>query len=151
MTVARVYYANFENVSMGASASNIWTLDIATSNRAFVLHGFSITSDYTTDERARLSLIRYTAASTGGTTVVPSEANSGNALASLCTFRHEPTNANYGEELASWRWSQQGELLYLPTPEMRPVVQATSGIGIRLLAALGADRAWSGWVCWEEL
>ena len=147
---ARVYTASFENLAFGGTGDrSFWELK-APADRQVIIHGFSVTSDYTTDERARLRLARYSTDGTG-TAVTEVKTNEGNPLAAESTAIHTVTPGTLGDVLKSWRWSQQGELLYLPTPEMREVVSAGSRIALNLVAALGAARNWSGWVCWEEV
>jgi hypothetical protein len=150
MTIARVYYAPFENLTFGGTGDrSFWEIK-APADRQVVLHGFSATSDYTTDERARLVMKRFTTDGTG-TAVTEVKANGDNSLTSEATVIHTVTPGTAGDVLAAWRWSQQGELLWLPTPEMRVVIPAGSRVGLTLAAALGAARNWSGWLCWEEL
>jgi hypothetical protein len=71
------------------------------------------------------------------------------ATGALVTLATTPGSA--GAILQAWRWGQQGELLYLPTPEMRPVVEASGRLALYIGAALGGTRTWSGYVTWEEL
>lgn len=155
--MARMYKAPFENIAFGAAANRCLFHLVAPADRKIIIHAFSITSDYTTDERARLQLRTYTTAHSGGTQVAAADIwkcdqdNGNNAEA---TFHHSGTTnitpGTTGKNGPSWRWSQQGELLYVPTPEMRDATSVGQRIGLELLAALGAARNWSGWVCWEE-
>lgn len=150
MTIARVYYAPFQALTFGGTGDrSFWEIK-APADRQVVIHAFSVTSDYTTDERARLVLKRYSTDGTG-TAVTEVKANGDNSLTAEAAVIHTVTPGTAGDIIAAWRWSQQGELLFLPTPEMRIVIPAGSRLGLNLVTALGAARAWSGYLCWEEL
>ena len=130
---------------------DIWELSNS-SGKQVILHGFSLTSAHTTDERARLRLVRRTATGSGGSAGTVLAVDQGNAIATAVTA--ELLNTTPGATsniLKAWQWSQQGELLYLPTPEMRPVLSVSSFLCLNLQVALGGTRTWSGWVTWEEL
>lgn len=124
---------------------------VAPSTGAVRLHGFSLTSSTTTDERVRLRLVRRSTTGSGGSaaTEVPTDDTDtttiGAALSTLVT-----TPGTIGDILCGWQWSQQGELLYLPTPELRPSVSASGRLCLNLSTAVGSSRTWSGWVAWEE-
>lgn len=150
MTIARVYYAPFAYLAFGGTGDrNFWEIK-APADRQIIVHGFSVTSDYTTDERARLRLIRYSTDGTG-TAVTEVKANGDNSLTSEATVIHTVTPGTASDIMAAWQWSQQGELLFLPTPEMRPVIPAGGRLALNLTSALAAGRNWSGWLCWEEI
>lgn len=153
--VARMYGAPFEDISVtNDSDQDLWELT-AGSNRKVIVHGFGLTSaqGITAAELARLRLVRRTTAGTGGSAVTEVKLDPDNdispeaALVQLVTTPGTP-----GDVLpACWQWSQQGELLYLPPPEMRIIVPKTARIGLNLLSALGGTRKMSGWVIWEEI
>lgn len=158
MTVAaRVYYmaAELENRNFGGTVNQgFWGLT-APGDRQIIIHGFSVTSAQgaTAAENIRLRLATYSTALTGtGATEV--KANGDNSLASETAALYTVTAVGtLDRHICSWVWSQQGELLYLPTPEMRPVVAAGGRIALECLSTINATtgRAWSGWVCWEEV
>jgi hypothetical protein len=148
----RLYTVPLDNLSVTNDADqDIWELS-NTSAKQVILHGFSLTSAYTTDERARLRLVRRTTTGSGGGSGTVLALDQGNAIASVVTV--ETLNTTPGSTsniLKAWQWSQQGELLYLPTPDMRPVLSVSSFLCLNLQVALGGTRTWSGWVTWEEL
>lgn len=149
--MGRLYTCPIDSVSVTAATQDIWELT-APATKILVLHAFSLTSSYQTDERARLTLLRRSTAGSGGSAATEVALDPGNAVAAtgaLVTLATTPGTA--GAILHGWRWSQQGELLYLPTPEMRPVVEASGRLALYLGAALGGTRTWSGYVTWEEL
>lgn len=147
----RMYTVPLDTISVTNDADqDIWELSNSSAKQV-ILHGFSLTSAYTTDERARLRLVRRTASGSGGGTGTVLALDQGNAIASAVTV--ETLNTTPGATtniLKAWQWSQQGELLYLPTPEMRPVLSVSSFLCLNLQVALGGTRSWSGWVTWEE-
>jgi hypothetical protein len=148
----RLYTLPLDAISVTNDADqDIWELSNSSAKQA-ILHGFSLTSSYTTDERARLRLVRRTASGSGGSAGTVLALDQGNAVASIVTA--EVLNTTPGTTsniLKGWQWSQQGELLYLPTPEMRPVLSVSSFLCLNLQVALGGTRTWSGWVTWEEV
>lgn len=130
---------------------DIWELSNSSAKQV-ILHGFSLTSSYTTDERARLRLVRRTASGSGGSSGTILAEDQGNGIASAVTAEIlNTTPGTTSNILKGWQWSQQGELLYLPTPDMRPVLSVSSFLCLNLQVALGGTRTWSGWVEWEEL
>lgn len=147
---SRMYTALFENIAFGVTADRSFFEITAPADRCVIIHAFSVTSDHLTDERARLRLCRYTTVGTG-TAVVEEKTNDNNALTSESSILHTVTPGTLGAQLKAWRWSQQGELLYLPTPEMRETSSVGGRFGLNLVAALAANRNWSGWLSWEEI
>lgn len=146
-----VYYVPLDALSVTTDADQDIFEIVAASSKRVILHGFSLTSSYTTDERVRLRLMQRGSTGSGGsgaTEVASDDGNDTAATAAVNTLVTTPGTA--GDILAAYQWSQQGELLYLPTPEMRPVVAKSGRIALNLQTALGGTRTWSGWVCWEE-
>ena len=72
--MGRIYKIPFDAVTVTAATQDIWQIATASSKRA-VLHGFSLTSSYTTDERAQLTLLRRSTASTGGSSMTAAAAD----------------------------------------------------------------------------
>jgi hypothetical protein len=149
--MGRIYQIPLDALSVTNDADqDIWEL-VAPSGGPVKLHGFSLSTSTTTDERVRLRLVRRSTTGTGGSaaTEVPTDdadtTTIGAALSTLVT-----TPGTLGETLAGWQWSQQGELLFLPTPELRPTVVASGRLALNLQTAVGSTRTWSGWVAWEE-
>ena len=153
MTIGRVYTIPLTSISVTTDADqDIWEM-VPGSVRDVVLHGFSLTSSHTTDERIPLRLLRRSTTGTGGSGATEVPNHPGNTNTADCALNTLVTTpGTIGSILKAWQWSQQGELLYLPTPEMRPVaVKSGDRLCLHLNAALGGTRTWSGWVCWEEI
>jgi hypothetical protein len=152
MAIARVYYAPFDYLTFGATGDrSIWEIK-APADRQVIIHGFSLTSlkGVTAAEAARLKLARYTTDGTG-TAVTEVKANGDNGLTAEATVIHTVTPGTIGDVEKCWIWSQQGELLYLPTPEIRPVLPQGTRMALNLVTALAAGTSWSGWLAWEEV
>jgi hypothetical protein len=152
MPDGRLYVIPFDALSVtNDSDQDIWEL-VAPSTGPCVLHGFSLTSTTTSDERVKLRLVRRSTTGSGGTgaTEVPVEDGNtmaaGAALSTLVT-----TPGTIGDILKSWYWSQQGELLYLPTPRLQPVISTGARLALHLGTAVASTRTWGGWVAWEEI
>lgn len=147
----RIYSVPLDAISVTTDADqDIFGIG-SNSAKQVILHGFSLSSSYTTDERARLRLIRRTAVGSGGSAATSIAADQGNAIAATATVRTLDTTPGTGASILNgWQWSQQGELLYLPTPELRDVISVSSFLCLNLQVALVGTRTWSGWVRWEE-
>lgn len=149
--MARLYSVPLDAISVTTDADqDIWELT-AGSGKLCVLHSFSLTSAQTTDERVRLRLMRRTGAGSGGSGLTEVPLDAGNAVAATAAVVSLATTpGTAGDIIQGWQWSQQGELLYLPTPEMRIVVAASGRISLNLQSAVGGTRTWSGSVTWSE-
>jgi hypothetical protein len=151
MPIGRIYTVPLDAISVTNDADQDIFEIASNSAKQVILHGFSLTSSYTTDERARLRLIRRTASGSGGGTATSVAIDHGNAIAATATVETLNTTPGTGSTILNgWQWSQQGELLYLPTPEMRDVISVSSWLCLNLQVALGGTRTWSGWIRWEE-
>jgi hypothetical protein len=125
---------------------------VAASANPCILHGFSLSSAHTTDERARLRLVRRSTTGSGGTGSTEVPIDDGNTMTPTAALSHLVTTpGTIGDIIAGWQWSQQNELLYLPTPELRPTIIGGGRLCLNLQIALGGTRTWSGWVAWEEM
>lgn len=148
----RLYVIPIDSITVTNDADqDIWEL-VNASGVVCYLHGFSLSASTTTDERVRLRLVRRSTTGSGGSaaTEVPLEdGNTMTAQAALSTLVTTP--GTIGDILKGWQWSQQGELLYLPTPEMRPSISSGARLALNLQTAVASSRTWSGWVAWEEI
>lgn len=148
----RIYTFPLDAISVTTDADqDVWELGTASTKQA-ILHGFSLTSTQTTDERVRLRLIRRTATGSGGASATIVATDQGNAVAAASTAKTLQTTPGTGSTILNgWQWSQQGELLYLPTPELRDVLSVSSFLCLNIQSAVGGTRTWSGWVRFEEI
>ena len=150
--MGRLYTIPLDAISVTTDADqDIWEAVCNSTYRA-IIHAFSLTSSHTTDERARLRLVRRSTTGTGGSALTEVAMDGGNARAAGTSFTSLVTTpGTIGDILHGWQWSQQNELLYLPTPEFRPVVSESARLALNLQTALGGTRTWSGYVVFEEL
>ena len=136
MATGRVYTVPLDAISVTNSNDQDIFLLATASTKVAVLHAISLTSSYTTDERVRLQLLRRTTAGSGGTGGTVTALDAGNAIAAASSVTYlRTTPGTAGAYLAGWQWSQQGEFLYLPTPEDRPLVAVSSWLALHLDAA----------------
>lgn len=145
-----LYSASFENVSMTDAAQDIILVAAGSTNPLWI-HSIRLSSDVTTDVRARLQLLRRTTAGSSGTAVTAralEERNSVAAAATITTLR--TTQGTAGNILDSERWSLLVPFERLYTPEKRIKVSAAGFLALALVAATGAARNISGEITFEE-
>ncbi len=150
--MGRLYTLVLDAISVTTDADqDIWELSNSSAKQV-ILHSFAISSAQTTDTRLRMQLIRRTASGSGGSSGTVTALDQGNAIASVVTAEVLNTTPGTGSTLLhGFQWSQQGEYLYLPTPDMRPVVSVSSFLCLHLQTAAGAGtQTWSGSVVFEE-
>lgn len=160
----RLYTWAFDNASFTTSVLDAWYLKAGTAN-GVELHSFSITANVTTPSVIRLKLVRlgstFTAPS-GGSAVTVNATNcppvdSGDSkastLAALTQLNTTAGSAGTGTlvNLSAWMWETMGELLYLPAPEDRPIIQAGEAWELQLGAAFGSTTGCSGYIQWREI
>ncbi len=148
----RFYSLPLDAISVTTDADqDIWGLGTA-ATKQLVLHEFRLTSSNTTDERLRMQLIRRTAVGSGGGAVTANALDQGNAIAAATTCRVLDTTPGSGSTILDcFQWGQQGEFLWLPTPETRVVMAVSSFLCLHLQTAAGGTRTWSGSVKFEEI
>lgn len=148
----RVYVVPLDQITVTTDADqDIWEL-VGPSAATTVLHGFSLTSTTTIDERVRLRLVRRSTTGSGGSALTEVPIEDGNTMAAAAALSSLVTTpGTIGDILKAWQWSQQGELLYLPTPKMQPTLSPGARLALNLQSAVASSRTWSGWVAWEEI
>ncbi len=148
----RFYSLPLDAISVTNDADqDIWSLGTA-STKQLILHEFRLTTTNTTDERLRMQLVRRTAVGSGGSAVTANALDQGNAIAAATTCRVLDTAPGTGSTIIDcFQWGQQGEFLYLPTPETRPVMSVSGFLSLHLQTAVGGTRTWSGSVKFEEI
>jgi hypothetical protein len=145
-----VYTVPFNALAVTTSADqNIWQITSAT--KPLIIHHFELYSATTSDERVKLKLMRYSSAGSGGAGATEVLLDPGSAALTGAVTQLVTTPGTDGDVLQAWYWSQLSPLVYLPTPECRPVVAVGGYLGLHLGTAVGAERAWSGFLTWEEI
>ena len=61
----------------------------------------------------------------------------------------DTTPGTPGDVLAGYQWEQLGPVGMIYTPEMRPVIEVSTGIALVCNTADAFEM--SGWICWEEI
>ena len=146
-----LYSAAFENVALTDAAQDI--LVLATSAGVpIVVHEIILSTDVTTDVRARIQILRRTTAGSGGSGITPralAERNSVAAATTVTNMRTTPGTA--GNVLDGDRWSLLVPFQRLYTPETRISVTVSGFVAVNLVAGTGASRNLSGKVVFEEM
>lgn len=115
------------------------------------LHMISLTATTATEEMVDLALIRRTSAGSGGNAITEVAADQGNSRTPDFTATSMvPTVGTSPTVLIAWQWGQRGELLYIPTPECREVMSASSFLALNCTTSLASARTWSGFIKIEE-
>lgn len=147
--MGRIYYAMFDDLQVTNDANqDFWEIQAVTHKA--ILHGFQVTSESLVAENIDLRLVRRST-SGNGSAVLESQANQADAaqLAVVEQLALAPgTNTNF---LMAFKWEQLGPLEFLPTPEMRIIIDPGTFLCLNINSALAGTIGWSGWICWEEV
>lgn len=147
--MGRMVITPFRSITIGADATqDLWSLMAAATNK-LKLHGWEITSDSTSAVALEVALLRLSAVGSGGAaaTEVKLDTDDGAITGSVRTG--DTTPGTPGDILQGFAWEQLGPLGVIYTPEMRPVIEVSTGIA--LVCDTSDAFEMSGWVCWEEL
>lgn len=146
-----LYSATFENVALTDAAQDILLIATA-AGVPILIHEIGLSTDVTTDVRARLQLLRRTTAGSGGSGITPRALCERNSVAAATTVTNmRTTTGTAGNPLDSERWSLLVPFQRLYTPETRPSVTVSSFFALALVAGTGASRNLSGKIVFEEL
>lgn len=146
-----LYSAAFENVALTDAAQDILVL-ATTANVPIVIHEWVLSTDVTTDVRARLKILQRTTAGSGGSSITPRPLNERNSRSATTTVTYmRTTPGTGGNELDGERWSLLVPFQRLYTPETRLTIAHSSFIALALIAGTGASRNVSGKVVFEEM
>ena len=153
MAYGRVYKIPLDNITVTTSTNQDLFEIIPGTARQVLLHAISLTSKQgaTAAENVRLRLMRRTSTGSGGTSITPNELNPANNETPNVTVNHSVSSpGTAGEVLSPWFWSQQGEMLYVPTPEVRDeAVPSGDRLVLNVAEAPAASRNWCGYVAIE--
>jgi hypothetical protein len=148
--MGRIVYCPIPSVSVTTdSDQDIFQLTAGSANK-IKLHAFELYSAAIAAEAVALRLVRRTTDGSGtAQTEVKADEDDGTITGALATLQTAP--GTLGDVLAHFHWEQLGPLVFLPTPELRPMVQEGGRIAVNLQTALAGTTVWSGWVAWEEI
>ena len=141
--------APFRSVTIGSDATqDLWSLMAAATNK-LVLHGWEISSNSATAVMLEVCLLRLSAVGTEGTAATEVMLNTDDGAITGSIRYGDTTPGTPGDVLAGYAWEQLGPLGMIYTPEMRPVIEVSTGIALVCDTADAFEM--SGWVCWEEI
>jgi len=141
---------NSETVTSDAS-QDLWSL-MASSTNKIILHGWEITSNAIVATLLEVTLQGVTGHGSGGNTTpteVPLNVDTFAVTGSVNIRNTTPGTPGGIGILAGYQWEQLGPLGMIYTPEMRPIIELSSGIALTCNTAAAFEM--SGWICWEEI
>ena len=147
--MGRMVQAPINSITIGADATqDLWSLMAAATNK-IILHGWEITSDSLTAVLMEVTLKRLSAVGSVGAAVTEVKLDTDDGAITGSVRVGDTTPGTPGDILAGFQWEQLGPLGIIYTPEMRPIIEVSTGIA---LVANTADAfEMGGWVCWEEI
>ena len=147
--MGRMVQAPLNSITIGADATqDLWSLMAAATNK-LVLHGWEISSDSLEAVLLEVTLLRLSAVGSAGATVTEVMLDTDDGAITGSVRVGDTTPGTPGDILAGFQWEQLGPLGIIYTPEMRPVIEVSTGIALVCNTADAFEM--SGWICWEEL
>ena len=150
--MGRMVQAPINSITIGSDATqDLWSLMAASTNK-LILHGWEITSNAIAATLLEVTLQGITAhGSVGGAavTAVKLDTDDGAITANAAAGYTTPGATGGLGILAGFQWEQLGPLGMIYTPEMRPVIEVSTGIALTCNTAAAFEM--SGWICWEEI
>lgn len=148
--MGRMVIAPLNSITVTSDATqDLWSLMAASTNK-LILHGWEITSNAIAATLLEVTLLRVTGhGSSGATDPTPVKLNTDDGTITGTVSAADTTPGTPGDILAGFQWEQLGPLGMIYTPEMRPVLEVSTGIALVCNTAAGFEM--SGWICWEEI
>lgn len=148
--MGRMYIGPLDSVTIGSDATqDLWSLMASASNK-IILHGWEVSSDAVAATLMECTLKRISSAGSGGSDPTPRPLDDDDSATTAGSFNAgDTTPATATATLAGYQWEQLGPLGIIYTPEMRPVIEVSTGIALVCNTADAFEM--SGWVCWEEI
>ena len=141
--------APLNSITVGADATqDLWSLMAAATNK-LVLHGWEITSNAIAATLLEVTLLRLSAVGSVGAAATAVKLDTDDGAITGSARVGDTTPGTPGDILAGYQWEQLGPLGMIYTPEMRPVIEVSTGIA--LVCNTSAAFEMSGWICWEEI
>ena len=139
---------NSETVTSDAT-QDLWSVVAASTNK-IILHGWEVTSDAIAATLLEVTLQGVTGHGSGGnTTITEVKLDTDDGAITGAAACGWTTPGTPGDILAGYQWEQLGPLGMIYTPEMRPVIEVSTGIALTCNTADAFEM--SGWICWEEI
>ena len=147
--MGRMVQAPLNSITIGADATqDLWSLMAAATNK-LILHGWEISSDAIAATLLELTLLRLSAVGSAGAPVTEVKLDTDDGAITGSVRVGDTTPGTPGDVLAGFQWEQLGPLGIIYTPEMRPVIEVSTGVALVCNTADAFEM--SGWICWEEV
>ena len=147
--MGRMVICPFRSITIGSDATqDLWSLMAASTNK-LVLHGWEVYSDAIAATLLECALVRLSAVGSGGSAATEVMLDTDNGAITGAVRTGDTTPGTPGDILQGFAWEQLGPLGIVYTPEMRPVIEVSTGIALVCDTADAFEM--SGWVCWEEI
>ena len=147
--MGRMVIAPINSITIGSDATqDLWSLMAAATNK-LILHGWEVTSDSIAAVLMEVTLLRLSAVGSVGAVATAVKLDTDDGAITGIARVGDTTPGTPGDVLMGFQWEQLGPLGIIYTPEMRPVIEVSTGIALVCNTAAGFEM--SGWVCWEEL
>jgi len=147
--MGRMVMAPLNSVTIGSDATqDLWSVMAAATNK-LILHGWEVTSDAVAATLLEVTLLRLSAVGSVGAVATAVKLDTDDGAITGGARVGDTNPGTPGDVLAGFQWEQLGPLGLIYTPEIRPVIEVSTGIA--LVCNTAAAFEMSGWVCWEEL
>ena len=147
--MGRMVQAPLNSITIGSDATqDLWSLMAAATNK-LILHGWEISSDAIAATLLEVTLLRLSAVGSEGAVATAVKLDTDDGAITGIARVGDTTPGTPGDVLAGFQWEQLGPLGIIYTPEMRPVIEVSTGIA--LVCNTAAAFEMSGWICWEEI
>jgi hypothetical protein len=141
--------APINSITISADATqDLWSLMAAATNK-LILHGWEISSDAIVATLLEATLLRLSAVGSVGAALTEVKLDKDDGAITGSARVGDTTPGTPGDILAGYQWEQLGPLGMIYTPEMRPVIEVSTGIALVCNTAVAFEM--SGWICWEEI
>lgn len=147
--MGRMVTTPFRSVTIESDATqDLWSLMAGAANK-IRLHGWEISSDAIAATLLEVALVRLAAVGSGGSAATEVKLDTDDGAITGSVRYGDTTPGTPGDVLAGYAWEQLGPLGMIYTPEMRPVIEVSTGIA--LVCDVADAFEMSGFVTWEEL
>jgi len=147
--MGRMVQTPLNSITIGAdSTQDLWSLMAAATNK-LILHGWEISSDSIAAALLEVTLLRLSSVGSAGAAVTEVKLDTDDGAITGSVRVGDTTPGTPGDVLAGYQWEQLGPLGMIYTPEMRPVIEVSTGIALVCNTADAFEM--SGWICWEEI
>lgn len=147
--MGRMVMAPLNSITIGSDATqDLWSLMAAATNK-LILHGWEVSSDAIAATLLELTLLRLSAVGSVGAAVTEVKLDTDDGAITGSVRVGDTTPGTPGDVLAGFQWEQLGPVGMIYTPEMRPVIEVSTGIALVCNTADAFEM--SGWICWEEI